>query len=414
MRTLVSCLLLLTEAGLWTRVKSANTVAEIPEQHPYTSIDNTLQRIPDFLYQLKPMTNQKVSKSKYPMCGVVLRPYFVTFVVNFKGYVSTFTPGCNDCFTLAPEFHYVHLQPTSATEPDLKEISTCNPNQDKTCTACVNGGTGVEVFLKVYRGNSNDALVWEQINEPLLYVPCFYMRQVDCGPRFCTNGEYTSTYLKLDSNGFVISKTKCVPCAPGSWLTCQNDANCAYDIPSSAGSFDGGGQIYMPAGEEPVGACFSCESAGGNKMHYGKTNLAIGISIGASTPLAWYCPGGLFPPVMCKTPFAGSYGNHTYCSCGPGDYFVGGLTGCLPCPPGSMCPEGVRMDCPDDTYQSLAGGTACNNCLFEGSQSNSCEINGQKMRRCRGPFKSQSPLCVQCNACIHAYESSSAGVVDCY
>lgn len=238
------------------------------------------------------------------------------------------------------------------------------------------------------------------------------MEQVDCGAKSCSNGYYSTTYLNKDSRGYVISHNECLPCKPGTWLTCIDVANCAYDVPESKGTFSGGEQIYKPKGLDPVGACFSCETAGNSKEHYGKTNVAIGIE--SSNPSDWYCPGGNLPPVMCKAPYSGSNTNRTYCACPAGYYNRGGVDPCVVCPPGYRCVDGEQQACPDNYYQDQSGASECLPCLLNGGLSNSCEINGQKMRKCVGAYKSQPPLCVQCNACRHWYESSSAGVVDCY
>ena len=82
-----------------------------------------------------------------------------------------------------------------------------------------------------------------------------------------------------------------------------------------------------------------------------------------------------------------------------------------------MCPDGERMECPDDTYQDVEGSTMCIPCVAEGGGTNECENRkeqSKKMRKCTGVYKAEPPLCVQCNACRRPYDDISPGVIDCY
>lgn len=383
------------------------SVAEIPVQYPRNADENINKYVPSFQYKITPTTPVNVLVySRLPTCGSVMQPYHVTYVLNFKGYTHVFYPGCGDlCFELSPEVHDVLISTWDVLQKDITRLAVCNPYSDLNCHICVLDNSGVEATITVYKDR----------REVLMTAKCVLMEQVDCGAKACINGQYATAYLQLDARGYVVSNTHCKPCPPGTWLTCKDDPNCYYEIPSAPGTFDGGEQIYAVSGEEPVGTCFSCARAGNNKVHYGQTNQKTVIGQASSSgPLPWYCPGSWMPPVLCPAPFLGSNANHTFCACPPGTFIVGGAQSCEPCPPGYMCPEGVMVECPDNFYQDKSGSSMCIPCLFEGGFSNACELSGRKLRRCVGQYKSQKLTCVYCNACRHPYETESAGVEDCY
>ena len=390
---------------LLCQTSAQDTVAQIPEQHPNTLNENNDKYVPKFTYAVtRPYINY-LTKTSLPTCGAVLLPNTITYVLNFKDYQYTLgvgSVGFGTTLTIqSPAYFTVPLIPKNKDQLSLNNFAICNPFTQPECTVCVRDNRGVESFVKVYRDD-----------KMLLNVQCVMMEQVDCGVSSCSNGRYSTTYLKRDSRGFLLSKNECLPCKPGTWLTCIDVANCGYDVPETPGTFEGGEQIYRIKGQEPVGSCFTCETAGNSKQHYGMTNKAIGIE--ESDASKWYCPGGDLPPVKCQPPYSGSNSNRTACSCPAGSFNRGGVDPCEVCPPGYSCLDGLQQECPNNYYQDQSGASECLQCLLQGGLSNFCEISGKKMRKCVGAYKSQYPLCVQCNACRHWYESSSAGVVDCY
>jgi hypothetical protein len=298
------------------------------------------------------------------------------------------------------------VNPADENQPPIYDMASCNPFSNPQCQICYVGDPGTVVEITVHASDTGD---------PLGLIECLLFNERDCGVRSCSNGHYASTYLSINNDSFVSSNSNCIPCAPGTWLTCIDDDTCSYTIPSAPGTFDGGGEIYKPDGQEPVGSCFTCQSAGNGKVHYGQTPRKTIIDISSTTPLGWYCPGGDKPPVLCTAPFVGANEDNTGCVCSDG-YYPDGSGACNECPPGSMCPNGQIMECPDDTYQNVPGSIICISCLSQDGTTNACEEESAslKMRKCIGVYKAQLPLCVGCNACIRPYSNSPAGVVQCY
>ena len=379
------------------------TVAEIPTEQSNGLDEIINNRIPEFFFYLKVQEPRNtLTKSDLPSCGEVLKPGYILFKqLSIDVKKST--------------YHKIELKPGKDT-PGMDSILNCNPFTNTDCKGCAVGQAGVEAQLTVTRGESEAmGLGVSVLTKRLMLSKCVFFRQADCGPKFCSNGEYASEFLVTDINGYSVSKNTCVPCSPGTWLTCIDDAACTYNIQKTPGSLETNGKIYKPDGLDLVGKCFDCKSAGNNKVHYGKTSKKTIIQEGAGDPLRWYCPGGSDPPVLCPLPFAGANANFTACVCQPGQYLSLGY-GCQICPSGSMCPNGERIECPDGTYQNNTGATMCNSCLFADGMSNECESRfpPKKMRKCKFPYKSEIPLCVGCNACIRPYGGVSAGTVECY
>lgn len=372
----------------------AMLVADIQDQKQININQIFEHFFPTFQYTLEVTQPLKVlTTTSMWTCGVVLSPGYIRFQKR-EGQITF------------GEYREIPLQPKTSDSPAIQDMAVCNPFTDE-CAACLYGDTGYEATVKVYRSD-----VGVQLDRK-----CVFFRQIDCGARVCRQGEYATGYLDKDGYGFVVSKTRCVSCSPGTWLTCIDDAACQYTIPTSPGSFETGGAIYKPSGQEPVGQCFSCQTAGAGKVHYGQTNRRTLVDIWPSDPLPWYCPGGDSPPVLCHDPFVGANENFTACVCRPGYYPVNSGAGCLVCPAGFMCPRGEKEECPDDTYQDQQGATMCFSCFLDDGQTNVCDIdaiNPKKMRMCRGAFKAERPLCVGCNACRRAYDDLSPGVIDCY
>ena len=402
----------------------------IPEQHPLTWDEDLYNAVPDGFYYLfgdeRPISNaESVTKAaNLPICGQILEPGYAVYVLHYPGYLNDLSSFCASglCPSLSPVHHNVPYVPWP-TQLTLTQISKCNPYQDPSCNTC---GSDTAMYIarlsithpQIDRPGDPLGLFGPLNNEKLIFdSDCLLIPREDCGVRQCQNGQYASDYLNLDSEGYVTSKVRCLPCAPGTWLTCPEDAGCTYNIPASRGDpFIGGTSVYSPTGQTPVGGCFSCETAGNGKCHYSKTQYGSCINFGAADPLPWYCPGGVLAPAQCGKEYAGSDANHTMCVCKPGS-FHDGANGCSPCPAGFECSTGAIQECPDNTYQDSTGQTVCYRCTTDGTSTGaplaSCPPN-QVLRRCTGRYKAEPPLCVACNMCVRDYVSSPAGRVDCY
>ena len=370
-----------------------NLVSELQDQSQSNDNQVFTDFYPTFQYSLvKTQPLKPLTASKLFTCGSVLYPGYISF--QKKTAFSNLVYG---------DYRKIPIDPIDGKTPAIPNIAVCNPWSDfYGCTACVHENTGYEAVVRVFRSD-----VGLQLE-----TTCVLLIQEDCGVRTCQQGEYASTYLNADEYGFVVSNTRCIQCPPGTWLTCINDNTCQYTIPSSQGVFETGGAIYDI--QDPVGGCFSCDTAGRPKVHYGQTSRKTIIPVTASDPLKWYCPGRDAPPVMCNPPYASANANSTGCVCEQGYYAVNSMDKCQICPPGSMCADGERQECPDGSYQDASGATMCNSCFLDDGQTNFCESVQKKMRKCTGSYKSQIPLCVGCNACIRPYSDNPAGVVDCY
>jgi hypothetical protein len=382
-------------------VDGQRTLVDLPKFYQRNAWDEFTGYVPSFSYSLTASTPFKALKTTDLLtCGQVLQQGYINFEKKQ--------------FNIQQGFFYgslqISLNPKTDSTPALVLIPKCNPYMDTNCKACAKDNAGYEATVSVYREDQGD---------PVAKIQCVHFDQLDCGARTCKQGEYASGYITFDSNGFVTAKTSCVPCAPGTWLTCINDASCTYNIPAAAGAFETAGQIYRPDDQEPVGACYTCKSAGNRKVHYGQTNRIVKVEPEPREPLPWYCPGGDAPPVLCLDPFIGATADLTACACKPGYFQNAAGAACQICPKGSKCPEGKRTECPDDTYQDKEGSTSCTSCLSEGGDTNACETtlrgaSAKKMRKCIGVYKSEPPLCVLCNMCKRPYDDISPGVIECY
>ena len=373
---------------LGVRARLPQKISDVGQQIPQTGIEHRTHVFPAFVYDfssLSIMTDLQTKSSSLPSCGQLFSP----------GYVVYFLTGTNE--------HYnIPITPSSASSSyDLNSIMNCNPWKDAACSSCPHVNKAYSVHFTLIR---------DDIGALLAEANCLLVIITDCGVNTCSNGEYASEYLQENAHGSVTSHTICLPCAPGTWLTCINDASCSYNIPQANERFYGGTAIYSPAGQVPVGKCFNCSTAA-SKEHYGKTPYAVKTPP-LKTPLPWICPGGALPPKLCQAPYVGSDENNTRCVCSAGSYPIGGDT-CAVCSPGTMCPGGVMQVCPDDYYQDQSGATSCNSCLSPTGTAPRCNATSS-MRKCTGVFKAQSPQCVSCNMCRREYISDPAGQVDCY
>ena len=176
--------------------------------------------------------------------------------------------------------------------------------------------------------------------------------------------------------------------------------------------------MYQIPEQVPVGNCYTCASAGGDKVHYGDTPAKTFISSAIPVnPLGWICPGGAAAPQTCNlTIFTGADQNASACACKPGLFKPADQETCLPCNPGSICPYGFEEECPDNSYTSLPGQTECNLCSKNDNATGVlivCPLS-QLLRKCVYPYKSVPPKCVSCNMCSREYIGYTAGQVPCY
>lgn len=346
---------------------------------------------------------------------------------------SPVTPLCrailgngNVQYTMGVQIYTLPLRPT-ADAPPITAMLDCNPWSDIYCKWCGDESAMYLTSLVVrhpYMSRPGDPLgafgplTYEQV---VFTAECMSLVKKDCGVKNCTNGQYASDFPRPDADGYSSVPVRCLPCKPGTWLTCITGVSCIYNIPSTPGDpFVGGSNIYSPYEQTPVGGCFACELAGGGKQHYGTSSLSTYVGQPPTDPLPWYCPGGAAPPVVCPRPFVGSDPNHTTCACSNGWYRNG--DGCVLCRPGYMCPGGVALECPDHTYQDAVGASECVRCTSDGTATGApmatclggATNNARVLRKCVGRYKAEPPQCVSCNMCIRDYVSSPAGQVDCY
>lgn len=348
-----------------------------------------------------------------PLCGQIVSQTQVTYVLHPPRYSATGLQEGGETQTF--------ILPLNPDASVLSHPSDCDPVVSDACQSYQMSQAYVATLqiwipdtwspsdpLHAFPPAASAQSVWS--------VTCQLMYLQDAGPRTCPNGYYASAYLSLDSFGYVSNKVDCVPCAPGTWLTCNSGLNCFYNIPTVGHDFSPPSSIYPVADQVPVKKCFSCPSAGSGKVHYGGTHLSVYVPFGPSVPLLWKCPGGADAPALCNaTTFAGSNANHTLCVCKVGDYSVGGNL-CVPCLAGHMCPDGFLQECPDNYYQDQTGQSSCLVCTTDGTAATATTLCGpnQLPNKCVGQFKAVAPKCYGCNQCIRDYTGSNSGQVPCY
>lgn len=421
-RDIFICLLLCLAEFQKISTQVVETVSQIPVQYPLTGPDNEIKYYPVFsvelssTVQISQIQAQGSMYKDWKTCGAILQPFYITLEFNFPGYFEKFKPGLKSVLMkFPPDSRHVDLtySATNLFEQNSAGFSLCNPYINKNCDICVNSNKIFRTNIDLIRKDSSTGIFGQisYIEKTLMKNYCLFMESMDCGPKTCNNGEYSTEYLRVNSAGWVTSKNKCLPCPPGTWLTCINDMQCTYDIPSSPGSYEPGEDMHSQDFQSPVGSCFTCDSAG-RKVHYKKTSAKQIIDAYARLPLPWICPGGSGAPRMCPPQFVGADANFSSCVCKPGEYQVAGDR-CEACPAGSRCPDGAREDCPDDFYQSEVGQVDCLPCLSPTGIPLGCPFN-TSMRKCTGQYKKEAPFCVTCNMCARDYVSHPAGRVDCY
>ena len=261
------------------------------------------------------------------------------------------------------------------------------------------------------------------------------------------------------------NKPECtIACPPGTWLTCTDEASCAYVAPSQETigilqSVDQGRldraqtdpllwkrlKVLMDAKENeirrwvqqnkastgaggtgadvptslglgvPVDTCYPCSSAGG-LQHFGRRVLTD-PGLQNRGFLQFECPGGVFGPQMCAAGEVSQINATTLtsspCGCMEGR-FRDQQGVCMPCLAGHRCRFGATFAggieaCPVDTY-SLAGSSACTPC---GKEASACPSH-QALTRCIGAgFQTRDSRCVDCNECVEISGSQTPGAKPC-
>jgi hypothetical protein len=226
----------------------------------------------------------------------------------------------------------------------------------------------------------------------------------------------------------VISK----PCAPGTWLTCNNadkTTGCTYYsayqgqsdvdwIKSVATSIGPTGPPILVSRQLGTlsSGCYKCPLASGESHYTGpdRVKYTTSYTYKAIGFLDFYCPGENHAPKMCD-PNMGSYvgpndDTSGVCQCIPGTY-LGPTDKCVSCPPGYKCVVDTtqpgnptrKIPCPDGQFQKQAGGTSCSNCTTK----TQC-TTGWALLKCDAPpngaaddvrYKTEDASCVRCSGC---------------
>jgi hypothetical protein len=262
---------------------------------------------------------------------------------------------------------------------------------------------------------------------------CALCRRVDSGPRNCSNGEYATDFLNIDSENIQTNPIKCLPCPRGTWWTCMEKDKCVWPIPTSL-NFNPGldfNRVRDKSGKVliPIKSCIPCEYAG-NTIHYAdvdsrRTNI-IGTApssyfltnpIDRTEGLSWFCPGGSSPPTMCPLNFQSDPLTADKCVCRAG-YYQSPSNVCEPCPKGASCKRGFAEPCRDHSYQPNPGQIDCLNCTSDGTEKGAPMAycgQGAQLRKCVTIYKASPLTCIPCNQCYKMYLPTNAeGKIECY
>jgi hypothetical protein len=347
------------------------------------------------------------SKAGVPNCYDVLTPAFVVFQY-YADLLNNYNQNDRRNLPLEPDDGQL----------EIYEMAQCQPGTAG-CLGCSASDSAVLTTVKVrswgYEGTgfANDIYDVKYQTQCLLYVFS------DCSVGTCKDGEYASDYLDINATtGFIMNRIQCLPCMPGTWLTCYDSDTCSYEVPSRGDKqFDGGQHIYS-LDSPPVGRCFPCERASG-KAHYPSDPARVSRIAMAEDDSRFYCPGNLNGndgvPRMCASPRVTSP-NRGACVCADG-YYENALKACVPCPTGSMCVGGNRVVCPDHTYQDEIMQVDCKPCTEDRTATGAPTIEcfgAQLLQQCKRGANNREPPCVGCNMCNKAYLPNAQGMVDCY
>lgn len=286
-----------------------------------------------------------------------------------------------------------------------------------TCPNCMAPSQQVVIFVDRFAGFDEVRRHQTQTNK----ARCMLSQVIDCIPqKTCRNGEYVNIPITTNK-GAVTNAPTCIPCAPGTWLTCKDTDTCEWPIPESREGPYAWGSNIVTTQFTLVGSCFPCNIAH-NYAHYsysGSPNQVIIQGTGG-----YVCKGGADPPRVC--PVNTSPNKYlTACECVDGYYSPAGESGCTKCEPGYMCKGGLRSQCPMHKYQPEAGKAVCIPCSSTGDQygqGNAPCNPGELQQWCdTSNINTQNVylgfLCVVCTQCRRPYLgnlTNAQGTVNCY
>lgn len=350
-------------------------------------------------------------------------------------------PSCRDVVGYPPTatFHY-HQPGSGSLEPHIQRTYTLQPKGEKqpslgsmsSCCASICGGKMIYRLVTYiefgFTKPGREEVIYGEV--------CTLCSRTDTGVRNCSDGQYATNYLKIDSEGIQVNPVQCLPCPPGTWMTCAEKSNCTWPIPLTASDYNPGKDFWMPKNSDgkyytPIGTCLPCESAGSSKSHYGDypgkasfIQATPSYEFTTTSPeartvgLPWYCPGGNLAPRMCTIPDThGDPLTSERCVCKAGFALTVSNT-CATCPRGNRCKRGFAEACPDHSHQPNTGQIDCINCTSDGTERGVptayCGQSSQ-LRKCISVYKASPLLCVNCNQCRKMYLPNNAGgKVDCY
>ena len=216
-----------------------------------------------------------------------------------------------------------------------------------------------------------------------------YTARASCDVSVCKQGQYLAG-CKRASAGM------CVPCPPpffsshfwgpvgNGQASCQQIA-CTVPAP---------GQFIKTACTSNADADVrSCAEFPGNKksiknMSPEQIRLVNSGASGVFDVDRFYCPvGNLVLPLPANSLASSNYASF---ECKPGFYLDD--RSCLPCPAGSACVGGRKIECPVNYYSKNTASSSCTLCTV------SCNSDNRKPLRCK-PGSTFDGGCVGCGAC---------------
>ena len=178
-----------------------------------------------------------------------------------------------------------------------------------------------------------------------------------------------------------------------------------------------------------VVSCYGCDQVSTYKYHFVGTSKEVRVNASS-----WKCPGlssihhsffwspltllagGKSAPQNCPSAAFERSANGSECVCRPGNYqSPTQADACIPCPAGSMCPNGVLEKCPIHYYQASTGKTYCEPCSTTGDANGyfkNCLVRGQQLQYCDPAVANTqnvplTQLCVACNQCRRPYTQAA-------
>jgi len=295
---------------------------------------------------------------------------------------------------------------------NMNDYGCCNNNPADMCnihTYCMSVKTCTMTVYKVQDG----------IPKYADKGSCSVCRPTNC-KNTCSNGQYASAYPEIEAVLKTnIARLDCNACEPGTWLTCQEQETCTWNIPETPPAPTNLGPNIYHLLNGPMLSCYPCVLAGGT-LHYnyvGSTKYSL-----VDPTKAWICPGGALPPVNCPVNKVND-ANYSSCVCHSG-YFGKGDEACTICPPGNFCLNGEKTPCPLHQYQKDEGQTSCLSCTTTGLSTGQGMVvcnTGQQLAWCDPTVdNSQNQAlgrnCMPCKQCKRPFvvDAGVAGMRNCY